>query len=47
MGFHPVEEKGWTDVCKEDPSLESGLNMVDGKIVCEAVAKAFGLEYHS
>ncbi|MDR0430836.1 MAG: alanine dehydrogenase [Tannerellaceae bacterium] len=38
--------QGWREACKEDKSLELGLNVVDGKVVYKAVADAFGLEYH-
>ena len=36
---------GWKDACKASKELELGLNVVDGKIVYEAVAEAFGMEY--
>lgn len=41
-----LAEKGWREACKEDRSLELGLNVVDGKIVYPAVAAAFGLDYY-
>jgi alanine dehydrogenase len=37
--------KGWKDACKDDRSLALGLNVVGGKIVYQAVAEAFDLEY--
>lgn len=37
--------KGWKQACKEDEGLALGLNVVDGKVVYEAVAQAFDLEY--
>lgn len=37
---------GWEKACAGDPALKLGLNVVDGKIVYEAVAEAFGLPYH-
>lgn len=36
---------GWKDACKASKELELGINVVDGKIVYEAVAEAFGMEY--
>ncbi len=36
---------GWKDACKASKELELGLNVVDGKIVYDAVAEAFGMEY--
>ena len=40
-----LANKGWKQACKEDRSLLLGLNIVGGKIVYEAVAEAFDLEY--
>ncbi len=37
---------GWQQACREDPALKRGLNIVDGKIVYEAVAEAFNLPFH-
>jgi alanine dehydrogenase len=37
--------KGWKDACKDDRSLALGLNVVGGKIVYQAVAEAFDLDY--
>ncbi len=36
---------GWKKACEQDASLREGLNVVNGKIVYEAVANAFGMEY--
>lgn len=36
---------GWKDACKNNSELVLGLNVVDGKIVYEAVAEAFGMDY--
>ncbi|MDT8367747.1 MAG: alanine dehydrogenase [Longimicrobiales bacterium] len=41
-----LAEKGWKRTCADDPALALGLNVVDGKIVYEGVAEAFGLESH-
>lgn len=38
-----LADKGWIDACKEDKTLYSGLNVVNGQIVYPAVAEAFGL----
>jgi alanine dehydrogenase len=38
-----LADKGWEAACREDKSLERGLNIVDGKIVYPAVASAFGM----
>ena len=37
--------KGWKAACVEDRALRKGLNIVDGKVVYEGVAEAFGLPY--
>lgn len=36
-----LASKGWNKACKEDPGLAEGLNVVNGKVVYEGVAKAF------
>lgn len=38
-----LADNGWEKACEKDHSLKLGLNIVDGKIVYPAVAKAFGL----
>lgn len=40
-----LADKGWEKACAEDPALKLGLNIVDGVIVYEAVAEAFGLPW--
>lgn len=40
-----LADKGWKEACSADASLKKGLNVVDGKVVYESVASAFGLEY--
>ena len=40
-----LANKGWRKACKEDKSLLKGLNIVNGKIVYEEVAKAFSMPY--
>jgi len=34
---------GWERACAENEDLKKGLNIVQGKVVCEAVAETFGL----
>ena len=36
---------GWKEACRGDRALALGLNVVDGKVVYEGVAEAFGMEY--
>ena len=36
-----LADRGWEKACEEDPGLELGLNIVEGKIVYPAVAYAF------
>ncbi len=36
--------KGWRKAMQDDPHLRAGLNVLEGKIICEAVAKAQGVE---
>ena len=38
-----IADRGWRDAAHHDPSLASGLNVVDGVLVLEPVAKAHGL----
>ncbi|MEM9835796.1 MAG: alanine dehydrogenase [Bacteroidota bacterium] len=38
---------GWEKACAADPALAKGLNVVDGKVVYQAVAEAFDLELAS
>lgn len=40
-----LANKGWVQACKEDRSLQLGLNVVKGDVVYEAVAEAFDLPY--
>jgi alanine dehydrogenase len=39
--------KGWKKACTENVELRKGLNMIDGKVVYQGVAEAFGLPYHN
>ena len=38
-------DKGWRAALSEDPHLLAGLNVLDGKVTCQPVAEAQGLEY--
>jgi alanine dehydrogenase len=40
-----LANKGWKQACKDNMELLLGLNVVDGKVVYEAVAEAFNLTY--
>ncbi len=40
-----LANKGVKAALKEDDGFALGLNMIDGKVTCEAVADAFGLEF--
>jgi alanine dehydrogenase len=41
-----IANKGWKNACIESEPLRKGLNVVDGKVVYDGVAEAFGLPYH-
>lgn len=40
-----LADKGWKQACKDSLPLRKGLNVVDGKIVYDGVAEAFGLPH--
>ena len=40
-----IAGKGWKQACKDSEALKKGLNIVEGKVVYEGVAEAFGLPY--
>jgi alanine dehydrogenase len=42
-----LADKGWKQACREDPGLARGVNIVEGKIVFQGVADAFGMESFS
>ncbi len=42
-----LADKGWEIATAENPGLKLGLNIIDGKIVYPAVAKAFGLPFET
>ena len=37
--------KGWKTACKENNELKLGLNVINGKVVYQAVSEAFNLDY--
>ena len=41
-----IANMGWEAAIAADPTLRPGVNVANGKITYEAVAKAHGLEYH-
>ena len=42
-----IAERGWRAACLEDESLAAGVNVVDGSVVHEGVADAFGFSVES
>lgn len=40
-----LANNGWQQVARDDAGVKAGLNVVDGKIVYQEVAEAFGLEH--
>ncbi|MDQ3141622.1 MAG: alanine dehydrogenase [Bacteroidota bacterium] len=40
-----LADKGWKTACQDNKPLRLGLNIVNGKVVYEGVASAFGLGY--
>lgn len=42
-----LANKGWQKACAENEELKKGLNVVDGKVVYQGVADAWGLAYES
>lgn len=40
-----LADKGWKQACADNKPLSLGLNVVSGKVVYQAVAEAFGLDY--
>lgn len=40
-----LADKGWQQACRDDVALRRGVNITDGKITYEAVAKVFNLPY--
>jgi len=42
-----LAEKGWKKACTDNHELKLGLNVVNGKVVYQGVADAFGLKMHT
>ncbi|MFO7728426.1 MAG: alanine dehydrogenase, partial [Desulfonatronovibrio sp.] len=40
-----IADKGWKHAIRENPEIKPGLNVVNGNITCQGVARAFNLEY--
>jgi alanine dehydrogenase len=40
-----IANKGWREALKADPHLANGLNVWNGKVTCEPVARDLDLEY--
>ncbi|MBV6643512.1 MAG: alanine dehydrogenase [Cyclobacteriaceae bacterium] len=40
-----LANKGWKKACADNEELKKGLNIVNGKVVYQGVAEAFGLEF--
>jgi alanine dehydrogenase len=38
-----LADKGWKKACEEHEDLRKGLNIVEGKVICKAVAETFGI----
>jgi alanine dehydrogenase len=42
---HQIADKGYEKAMEENEALRKGLNLIDGKVVCQAVAESFGLPF--
>ncbi len=40
-----LADKGWRTACSDDANLLAGLNVHDGQVTCEAVARDLGYQY--
>ncbi len=40
-----IANQGWKEACMQNDDLRKGLNIIDGKVVYEGVARAFDLEH--
>jgi len=40
-----LADKGWKQACRDDAHLKNGLNVCQGMVTCEAVARELGLSY--
>jgi alanine dehydrogenase len=39
-----IANKGWKRAMQENPAIRLGANVIQGKVTCEGVGDAFGLE---
>jgi alanine dehydrogenase len=42
---HQIVDKGYQKAMEENEALRKGLNVIDGKVVCQAVAESVGLPF--
>lgn len=42
---HQIADKGFEKAMEENGALGKGLNLIDGRVVCQAVAESFGLDF--
>jgi alanine dehydrogenase len=40
-----IADKGWKRAVEENPEIETGVNVLYGKVTYQAVAEAFGMDY--
>jgi alanine dehydrogenase len=40
-----IADKGFVKALEENEALRNGLNLIDGKVVCQGVARSLGVEY--
>jgi len=40
-----LADKGWKQACRDDAHLKNGLNVCNGKVTYEAVARELGTDY--
>ncbi len=42
-----LADRGVKEACLKQPTLTGGINTLDGKLTCQAVAEAHGLKYEA
>jgi alanine dehydrogenase len=40
-----IADKGYPEAMEKNEALRKGLNLIDGKLVCQGVAETFGLDF--
>jgi alanine dehydrogenase len=40
-----IADKGYEKAMEENEALRRGLNLIDGKLVCQGVADSFGMSF--